>query len=308
MKRIRISLIILLGCTASVAYAADQTPLAEQYPRDKGIGKDPAVIFHEDFEDDRLKERGWYDLAGWGKSLTVSDDDQATGRRSLKLFYPKGKTGPWCRAPHFDKGYDTVYVRYYRKWSDDWDWGGPGDGNGHDTRLVSGGPDTPRRAYKNHDKNVLMMESCTHFDPWKRGLFGLMLHNKPSVFNDTLKQSYKRKEQDGHKLRGREWWLATTDQSRSPKSEPGQWYCVEYMASMNTPGREDGEIKAWIDGKLYYHIKDVLIRDESMPDLQWRRWWIGPYFHGGTTKDQSSYIDSIVIATKYIGPIAEGEE
>ena len=299
-----------IKCIGLLAFAlslsAEERSLSEQYPMDQGIANDPAVLFYEDFEDDQLKQRGWYDLAGWTRTLRVSADDQMTGKMSLRLDYPKGQTGPWCRAPHFKEGHKTVYVRYYRKWAEGWNWGGAGDGNGHDTRLVGGPPNLGRQAYKNDDMCVLMMESCTHFDPWKRGLFGLMLFQKKDhLFTPAVKKSLIGKAVDGHALRGKEWWLATIDKSRSPKSEPGKWYCVEYMATMNTPGKEDGVVKGWIDGKLYYDIKDIMMRDANDTTQTWKRWWIGPYFHGGSTKDQHSFIDSIVIATTYIGPLQE---
>lgn len=315
--QLTMSICALMLCAAGpTAFAAEgaaegeeprRDGIASRYVGDVGIAEDPAVLFAEDFEDDQIKARGWYDTNGWPKRLLVTDEDQATGSRSLKLVYPKGSTGPWLRAPHFKQGQDTVHVRYYRKWSDDWDWGGPGDGNGHDTRLVASGPDIPSRAYKSHDAIAVNMESCTHFDPWKRGLFGLMLINKKEYLTDTLKQIRKGRNDEGHKLRGHEWWLATVDGSRSPKSEPGQWYCVEYMAQMNTPGEADGRLQCWIDGKLVYDIQDCTIRDADHADVQWHRWWIGPYFHGGTTKDQHSYIDSVVIATEYIGPKQDAE-
>lgn len=303
--------VALTGIPAAEGDAEGPEPrtdgIAARYVGDVGIGADPAVVLAEDFEDDGLRERGWYDLNGWGKRLIVSDEDSATGERSLQLIYPEGHTGPWLRAPHFDRGYETLHVRYYRKWAAGWDWGGPGDGNGHDTRLVANGPDVGQRAYKDADAIVLMMESCTHFNPWKRGLFGLMQYTRKEYFSDAMQQARRARDPEGHRLRGREWWLATVDGSRSPRSEPGRWYCVEYGATMNTPGQADGRIQGWIDGVLVYDIQDCLIRDADQGELLWRRWWIGPYFHGGTTQDQRSAIDSLVIATDYVGPISQAQ-
>jgi len=277
--------------------------LAAKYPGDRGIGADPNVVFAEDFEDEGLRDRGWYDLNGWGKRLVITDEDQATGKRCIKLIYPKGSTGPWFRAPHFDHGYETLHVRYYRKWQDGWDWSGPGDGNGHDTRLVANGPELPDQAYKEQDMIVLMMESCTHFDPWKRGVFGLMLYTRSPYLTQAVLAAREPLKADGHKGKS-EFWFATITRERSPVSTPGRWYCVEYMGKMNTPGKADGEIKGWIDGRLVYHIKNVMIRDGDASNVTWRRWWVGPYFHGGTTKEQASYVDSVVVATEYIGPLA----
>ena len=300
------------GCGAAAAAAGDaeavpepDAGIASKYVMDKGIGKDPDVIFHEDFEDEDLRARGWYDLHSWKKHLLITPEDKATGSKCIKIVYPKGTCGPWFRAPHFKHGIETMHVRYYRKWMDGWDWTGKGDGNGHDTRLVANGPQLPKQAYKANDMTVLMMESCTHFNPWRRGLFGLMLYTRRQHITDAIRTKRREEEAQGHKLRGGEWWLATTDRKRSPKSPPGRWFCVEYMGRMNTPGKADGEIKGWIDGKLYYHIKNTMIRDGSAKDATWRRWWVGPYFHGGTNKEQWSYLDGLVIAKRYVGPMVK---
>jgi len=37
--------------------------------------------------------------------------------------------------------------------------------------------------------------------------------------------------------------------------ERDRWYCLEQMIKANTPGKADGELAAWIDGKLYIHYK-----------------------------------------------------
>ena len=176
-----------------------------------------------------------------------------------------------------------------------------GDGNGHDTRLVSNGQELPDEAYKANDGPVIMMESCTHFNPWHRGPFGLMLFTKSKYLTENILNTRTPLYEQGHKGKN-EFWFATADKSPWPEAIPGKWYCVEYVGKMNTPGKANGQIKGWLDGKIVYDIQNVMIRDADTNDFTWRRWWVGPYFHGGTNQDQSSYIDSIVIATKYIGP------
>ncbi|MBN1674640.1 MAG: hypothetical protein JXR37_26575 [Kiritimatiellae bacterium] len=149
------TLLLGVGTSPITLVAGDGAAgLASRYVGDVGISQDPRVVFAEDFEDDDLKRRGWYDMAGWGERLLISDEDR-----------------------------------------------------------------------------------------------------------------------------------------------------VEYMGKMNTPGKADGELRAWIDGELQYEITGVMLRDEKTSDVTWRRWWLGPYFHGGTTKEQSSFLDSLVMATVYIGPV-----
>jgi len=227
MRILALAAVIAVCAPAAALCEETEQGIAAKYPGDAGIEKDPAVVFREDFEDDRLTERGWYDLAGWGEKLVITGEDKATGAKCIKIVYPKGGTGPWFRAPHFKHGYETMHVRYYRKWADGWDWTGPGDGNGHDTRLVANGPELPKEAYKDQDLVVLMMESCTHLGDWKRGLFGLMLYSRDQYVTPAVKEQRQKEAAQGHRLMGGEWWLATADKSRSPSSPPGKWYCVE---------------------------------------------------------------------------------
>lgn len=81
-----------------------------------------------------------------------------------------------------------------------------------------------------------------------------------------------------------------------------QWYSVEQYVKLNTPGKADGELKAWIDGAKVFDRKNLRFRDTR--DLRIETLWMNVY-HGGTEKapqDISVYIDNVVIARDYIGP------
>ena len=81
-----------------------------------------------------------------------------------------------------------------------------------------------------------------------------------------------------------------------------RWYAVEQYVKMNTPGRNDGVMRAWIDGKLAFEKTDVRMRDVN--DLKIEMVWLNVY-QGGTlpaASDDHLYIDNVVIARKYVGP------
>ena len=85
--------------------------------------------------------------------------------------------------------------------------------------------------------------------------------------------------------------------------ENNRWYCIEQYVKMNTPGKNDGILRGWVDGKLAFEKTDVRMRD--VPDLKIERIWINIY-HGGTwtaDTDDHLFIDNVVIAKKYIGPM-----
>jgi hypothetical protein len=86
--------------------------------------------------------------------------------------------------------------------------------------------------------------------------------------------------------------------------ENNRWYCVEQQVKLNTPGKNDGVLRGWIDGKPAYERTDLRFRDVDR--LKIEDVWINIYY-GGTAPAPAEYhlfIDNVVIARKYIGPTA----
>jgi hypothetical protein len=74
---------------------------------------------------------------------------------------------------------------------------------------------------------------------------------------------------------------------------------------MNTPGEKGGIIRAWIDGRSAFEKTDIRFR--LVDKLKIEQIWMNVY-HGGkkpSPYDQHLYIDSVVIARKYIGPMKQ---
>jgi hypothetical protein len=63
-------------------------------------------------------------------------------------------------------------------------------------------------------------------------------------------------------------------------------------------------LRGWIDGRLAFEKTDIRMRDAE--DLRIQSIWVNVYF-GGTWSaayENHLYIDNVVIARKYIGPMA----
>jgi hypothetical protein len=91
---------------------------------------------------------------------------------------------------------------------------------------------------------------------------------------------------------------------RRAKISPGKWYCLELMLRNNTPGRKNGQLLTWLDGKLVGHVEKLRFRD--IEDVKIQRFAVQDYFGGGeymytSPKDQRIYIDNLVISRKPIG-------
>ena len=85
--------------------------------------------------------------------------------------------------------------------------------------------------------------------------------------------------------------------------ENNRWYCIEQYVKMNTPRQKNGVVRAWIDGRRVFEKTDVRFR--HVPDIRIEKVWLNVY-HGGVLpapRDMSLYIDNLVIARQYIGPL-----
>ena len=40
----------------------------------------------------------------------------------------------------------------------------------------------------------------------------------------------------------------------------GRWFCYEMMVQANTLGKNDGEVKVWVDGKVVGGLPDLFLR------------------------------------------------
>ena len=70
---------------------------------------------------------------------------------------------------------------------------------------------------------------------------------------------------------------------------------------MNTPGKSDGIMRGWVDGKLAFERKDVRLRD--VDSLKIETVWLNVYYGGSweAKLDYHLYIDDVVISPQYIG-------
>ena len=92
--------------------------------------------------------------------------------------------------------------------------------------------------------------------------------------------------------------------------EVGKDYWIDQYVKVNTPGKRDGIVRAWINGKLAYERTDHVMRGDppyQVPgDLAIRKIWM-TFLHGGPldpqpTKTLRTYWSDWTIAKEYIGP------
>jgi hypothetical protein len=246
------------------------------------------VLVREDFEDGELSRRGWYDIARWGgdKSLSIVDASEVkanTGGRCLKIRYAKGSTGGWMHTRF--KETPEVYVRYYRLFPVGWEW--PRGYGPHDSIVFAGSygapTDTDLSVYLDFWKSAdTYVRVATARQKWGYGGYGEVLRRYGGVANRLA-----------------------FNVDRPDKVELGKWHCVEYYARLSDPGKENGCLKLWVNGKLTSVVDGLPLVDERHTGILFDHWMLGPYFHGGSHKEQWNYLDSLVIATEYIGTLQQ---
>jgi hypothetical protein len=233
------------------------------------------ILFEEDFEDGYLTRRGWYDIARWGTELFINTVHNRSGDASLEVRYGAGSTGPWMR--HRFPGQDRIYSRYYRKWAPNWQW--PSTVGPHDTHLFAMYGEqffAPTDTYL-----TVSTESIYLGQPgWQLGAIGLATRRL---------------------LQNEDYRSFTSLNPPPPRFQLDRWYCIETLATLNSPGKADGRIQVWVDGVPRFDVAGLPLRDARNSRLQFDVFMFGPYFHGGTPQGQSTWLDALVVATERVG-------
>lgn len=129
-------------------------------------------------------------------------------------------------------------------------------------------------------------------DGWSaRGLFEGRVHGKTPIGFYSYHADMKGKYGENWK-----WQRGEFD-----GLENNRWYRIEQYVELNTPGKNDGVLRAWVDDRLVFEKRDVRMRD--VESLKIENIWINVYY-GGTWKAHQAYhlyIDDVVISRSRIG-------
>ena len=271
--------------------------LSAKYPGDRGISADHAVLFSDSFESSDWASR-WATVSD--KSTTEIIDHDAANRfesldgRALKVSVFKGKVLGLNATYRFDSRPEgepeEMYFRYCLRFGESWNptrsggklpgFAGTYNRGGWGGRTANGVNGWSARGtfFRCHDSNSPLRD---------RRAIGSY------VYHAGMSNKY-----------GSTWgW----NEGPTGMLAKNRWYSIEQYVRLNTPGRNDGVLRAWVDGKLAFERTDLRYRD--VPDLKIETLWMNVY-HGGTTPtdtDLALYIDNVVIAKEYIGPFQGGQ-
>lgn len=269
--------------------------LAARFVRDEGIEAHPAVIMATGFDSvtwasawthvsprnsarrvDQAPSLGFQPLSGHALQVRIPSGQHL----ALDLGYQFARTGR-------DEP-EEVYFRYYLRLASDW-------------RPTADGGKLPgiSATYSRSGWGGRKADGRTGWS--MRGMFAPLperenpLHELTPIGTYAYHADMKDDYGDAWMWNGGGHGLLARD----------RWYCVEQQVKVNRPGQRDGILRAWIDGRLVFERTDVRVRDT--PNLRIEQVWMNVY-HGGLTPaptDMHLYIDNVVIAREYIGPLGQ---
>lgn len=267
--------------------------LSRSYPADKGIAKHPSVVFAERYEDD-----GWRSRLSSVRRTSHAAITETTRKgdfvpldgRALKVTVPQGQllglNALYGFKEQAGQEPEEMYFRYVLRLGDDWD-------------PVASGGKMPGFA-GTYNRGGWGGRSADGTNGWSaRGAFFRVRDHGSDISHLRGIGSYVY-HVDKESPYGVNWgWnLGPTG-----ALEKNRWYSVEQFLRLNTPGKHDGVLRAWVDGRLVFEKDGLRFRD--VPELRIETLWLNVY-HGGMTpapKEMSLYIDNLVIAREYIGPV-----
>lgn len=281
--------------------------IAAGYLNDAGIENHPYVLAVENFEaghirivtqDDRYK-----------KNVKVVGSPVFSGNYAGEQAWAQGVEGPTCRFPipataHADERL-TCFVRMYFRFDSSFH---PGSGmepvgvKGFGIYNESGNTNNPC------DGTNWYSVSC-QFVGWgpsskveannKYLWFGHMYSYCPDASNAKAKVGEINLTDFGNGIPSYRFSIYS-DPYYYIKFD--KWYCYEIGLYLNTPGKSDGEARFWINGVLQSRAVNMRFRDiENLkPEFVHLNLYRTTVNFPQTMK---RYVDNIVIATRYIGPI-----
>ena len=269
--------------------------LAVRYPQDRGIEDDPDVIFATGFEPE-----DW--LSAWSYAQVEPHSYRTIAAapglgfeplvgKALEVVLFKGHSMALNMLYKFKQETgeepEEVYFRYYLRLGRDWQ------------PSVQGGK-FPGIA-GTYDKAGWGGRRSDGFNGWSmRGSFGLIgRQGAPAGHTPVGTYAYHAHLAGTY---GEHWPWSLAGSGALARE---RWYCIEQYVKMNSLRWDDGVMRVWIDGALA--LNERTVRYRHVERLKIDRIWMNIY-HGGRAKsprDMHLFIDNVVVARRYIGPMAE---
>jgi len=248
----------------------------------------PGTLFSESFDDPNVVKRGWYD----GTKIRMSDKDACAGAGCIEYAWEDGGKAAGSRGlRHLFEPTEVVYIRFYMKLSEGWEWSG--------------------RSYHPHMLHFLTTENSKYHGPARSHLTLYIEANGGRLrlgATDMQNASAPHGLTQGP-LRG--GYNGKLYDSKEALLDDADWHCIEAMFKLNSVDVDNdkwdanGQLRAWFDGKLVIERTDIIFRTADFPGMKINQFLLAPYFGPGLLPHaQTLWIDELAVGTKRVGPVS----
>jgi hypothetical protein len=268
------------GATGITADSGESGSTSTQPPTGGGSNGSGSseLVFQDGFE-----SSSWY--SGWGQGSSpnnvtlISDGSASQGNSFVRVSVPAGEHYGTSFGYEFDRmglaEPDQVYFRYAVRFGPTWttEGGGggklPGFGGTYGTAGWGGRPADGTNGWS------------------ARGLFWPPESDASRANGDTGVGFYTY-HADMTGTYGSNWYWSGGSLDNGAMQR-NRWYQVEMYIENNTPGLNDGVLRAWIDGTQVFEKTDIRFRDVER--LHVERVWFDIYYGGKWDSPADMYVD-----------------
>ena len=294
---------LVLSVLISISYSLPEgnNGIAAKYLNDQGIANDSQVIYANGFE----AGKGDWDVTSGGltaANCTVITSDFNNGASCLRNVATLATDTGVSLHKFFSPGYDEMYARWYVKFDNNFDYlhhftqmahyGSMGN-IGYGAGLKPNGTDYYIVAVEPHKWwNITYGNMQTSWGSQNPAPGAWQFYNYfYNMFQDTDTHYY-----------GNSMWDLNQTKVNATKDK---WICVELMGKANTGNNTNAESAFWIDGKLIQYWKGQM-QFRTSDTVKFDTFWLLYYVTTSWTSNpvNTVYIDDVVVAKSYIGPIA----
>jgi hypothetical protein len=288
--------------------------LAANYPGDRGIRADPAVLFADDFEDvrggritqDPIPRDEPNRVHAWDKAYgdcAVSTDRRRAhaGRQCLDWSIPSGPEPTGAGISRLIPGQRVVFLRYYVRY--DKTFPGAHHVGGAIEARAPGVPHANPGVYPDGRNKISVLLDHWTLDPGIRspGPQVAYIYHLDQVHQWGEQFYPSGKIQPGTNMHNR--LMGDAFVPRPDFTPPlGKWLCRELMVDAGTPGGRDGRVAFWDDGRLAADFPNLRFRTD--PNLLLNRIDLGCYESRNNGVHKVRF-DDVVVSTAYIGPMSK---
>lgn len=254
------------------------------------LNKNPNITFFTSFENESWTNQ-WEDTSKGSYQLTSNNSKEKfspLSGKALEITIKKGKFVGIGAKHLLPKNLEKAYFRYYLRLGDSWQINTTGKlpgfaGTYNNTTYKAGWGG--RKSDGSNGWSARMFTNSTLSS-------NNVLPNKTPIGNYLYHADMKKTYGDT------EYWNLNNESLLKKNT----WYSIEQYIQLNTPNKQNGQLKAWVNGKLVYNNTNIRFSDN--PSVGLESVWLNVY-HGGKTKapkDLTVFIDELIIANSYIGP------